>query len=75
MTQVCENVHEQRLRRIVFSSFFFRRWLPELFFSYSNVIETNFLRASPTPEFLHSLDPKRKSRLLTNGLPRARKRR
>jgi hypothetical protein len=37
-----ENVREQRLRRIVFSSFLFRRWLPELFFSYSTQSRQTF---------------------------------
>jgi hypothetical protein len=31
----CENAREQRMRRIVFSLFFFRLRLPVLFFSYS----------------------------------------
>ena len=32
-TRLCENVHARRMRRIVFSLFFFRRCLPERFFS------------------------------------------
>jgi len=32
-TRLCENVREQRMRRIVFSRFFFRRLQPALFCS------------------------------------------
>src|ERR1700730_15591501 len=34
-SRLCENVHARRMRRIVFSLFFFRWCLPERFFSYS----------------------------------------
>jgi hypothetical protein len=48
------------MRRIVFSLFFFRQRLTELFLFLFNLIETNVLRASPTSEFSHSLGQKRK---------------
>ena len=54
-SSLCENVREQRMRRIVFSLFLFRLRLPVLFFFLFNVIETNFLRASSTLEFSHRL--------------------
>ena len=57
--RLCENVREQRMRRIVFSLLLFGLRLPMLFFFLFNVIETNFLRASSTLEFSHRLDPNR----------------
>src|ERR1700694_1243851 len=63
-----------RMRRIVFSFFFFRRLQPALFFFLINLIETKVLRASSTSEFSHSLDPERTSerRLACGFTPCAR---
>jgi hypothetical protein len=44
--RLCENVHEPRMRRIVFSIPFSRRWLPALLVLKSTEIETEFLRAN-----------------------------
>jgi hypothetical protein len=58
-SRLCENVRKQRMRRIVFSFFFFRRFQPALFFFLINLIETKVLRASSTSEFSHSLGQSR----------------
>ncbi len=52
-SRLCENVHERRMCRIVFSLFSTVTARAVLFLF--NVIETNFLRASSTSEFSHSL--------------------
>src|SRR5437762_14271843 len=55
-TRLCENAHEQRMRRIVFSLFFFRRVTARTVLLLFDVVETNFLRASPKSKFSHSLE-------------------
>ena len=60
-SRLCENVHEQRVLRIVFSLFFFRDCQSGSFVIRGN--RANFLRASSTSEFSHSLGQKRKHQL------------
>src|SRR6266446_10890667 len=53
-----ENVPEQRMRRIVFSLYLLSMVTARAVLFLFNVIETNFLRASSTSEFSHSLGQK-----------------
>jgi len=61
-SRLCENVHELRMRRIVFSIVFSRQWLPALLVFQIDEIETEFLHANWTSEFSHSLGQSEKSR-------------